>query len=71
MISVSVADNGPGLDPAIAAKLFEPFNTSKKDGMGIGLSVCRSIVHEHGGTIDAMANPGGGVVFTVTLPMGP
>jgi two-component system sensor kinase FixL len=68
-VSIAVSDNGPGLDPNIAAKLFQPFNTSKKMGMGIGLSVCRSIVQEHGGTIDASPNPGGGVVFTVTLPL--
>ncbi len=68
-VAISVSDNGPGIDPAIAAKLFEPFNTSKKEGMGIGLSVCRSIVQEHGGTIEATPNPGGGVIFTVTLPL--
>ncbi len=68
-VSIAVSDNGPGLDPNVAAKLFEPFNTSKKSGMGIGLSVCRSIVQEHGGTIEATPNPGGGVVFTVTLPL--
>ena len=68
-VAIVVADNGPGLDPEIAAKLFQPFNTSKKNGMGIGLSVCRSIVQEHGGTIDAAPNPGGGVVFTVVLPL--
>jgi two-component system sensor kinase FixL len=68
-VAIAVADTGPGLDPEIAAKLFQPFNTSKKTGMGIGLSVCRSIVQEHGGTIDAAPNPGGGVVFSVVLPV--
>jgi two-component system sensor kinase FixL len=68
-VAIAVADTGPGLDPEIAAKLFQPFNTSKKTGMGIGLSVCRSIVLEHGGTIDASPNPGGGVVFSVVLPV--
>jgi len=67
-VSVSVSDNGPGLDPNIAARLFESFNTSKKSGMGIGLSVCRSIVQEHDGTIGASPNPGGGVTFRFTLP---
>jgi two-component system sensor kinase FixL len=68
-VSVSVTDNGPGLDPEIAKKLFEPFNTSKRDGMGIGLSVCRSIVQEHGGVIDAIPNPEGGITFQFTLPI--
>ena len=68
-VSIAVSDSGPGLDPKIAARLFEPFNTSKKNGMGIGLTVCRSIVQEHGGTIGAAAVPGAGVAFTVELPL--
>lgn len=68
-VSIAVSDNGPGLDPKVAENLFRPFNTSKKNGMGIGLSVCRSIVEEHGGTIGAAAVAGGGVVFTVELPV--
>jgi two-component system, LuxR family, sensor kinase FixL len=68
-VSISVSDSGPGLDPKIAARLFETFNTSKKGGMGIGLSVCRSIVQEHGGTLEATPNPGGGVTFQLTLPV--
>lgn len=68
-VSIAVSDNGPGLDPKIAENLFQPFNTSKKNGMGIGLSVCRSIVQEHGGSIGAVAAVGGGVVFTVELPV--
>lgn len=68
-VSIAVFDNGPGLDPKIAENLFQPFNTSKKNGMGIGLSVCRSIVQEHGGSIGAAAAVGGGVVFTVELPV--
>ena len=68
-VSISVSDNGPGLDPKIAARLFETFNTSKKNGMGIGLSVCRSIVQEHGGALEATPNPGGGVTFQFTLPV--
>jgi two-component system, LuxR family, sensor kinase FixL len=68
-LTVSVSDNGPGLDAKVAARLFETFNTSKTGGMGIGLSVCRSIVQEHGGTIDATPNPGGGVRFGFTLPL--
>ncbi|MEM9684109.1 MAG: PAS domain S-box protein, partial [Pseudomonadota bacterium] len=68
-VAVSVSDNGPGLDPGIAEKLFEPFNTTKENGMGIGLSVCRSIVQEHGGAIEAIPNPDGGVRFEFWLPI--
>ncbi len=68
-VRVAVADNGPGLDKEIADKLFESFNTSKPDGMGIGLSVSRSIVEDHGGRIDAVPCPDGGVEFYFTLPL--
>lgn len=69
-LEVSVADNGPGLDAEIAEKLFQPFNSSKADGMGIGLSISRTIIEQHGGTIRATPNEGGGVIFSFTLPMG-
>jgi two-component system sensor kinase FixL len=68
-VSIAVADSGPGLDPKISEKLFEPFNTSKKSGMGIGLTVCRSIVQDHGGSIEAAPVAAGGVEFTVMLPL--
>ena len=68
-LTVAVADNGPGLDAAIAEKLFTPFNSSKDDGMGIGLSISRTIVEQHGGRIWAAPNEGGGVVFSFTLPI--
>ena len=68
-LTVSVADNGPGLEAAIAEKLFTPFNSSKADGMGIGLSISRTIVEQHGGHIWATPNEGGGVVFSFTLPI--
>jgi two-component system sensor kinase FixL len=67
-VTVSVSDNGPGLAPEIAGRLFESFNSSKKGGMGIGLSVSRSIVEEHGGTIEATANADRGVTFQFMLP---
>ncbi len=67
-VEVSVADTGPGLSEEVAGRLFEPFVTTKRHGMGVGLSICRSIVEEHGGRLLAGANPGGGAVFRVVLP---
>jgi two-component system CheB/CheR fusion protein len=69
MVEVSVADNGPGLDPEIAEKLFEPFNTSKDEGMGVGLSISRTIIEQHGGRIWATPNEGAGVTFRFSLPI--
>jgi len=68
MVAVSVADTGSGLPPAIEAQLFQPFVTTKADGMGIGLAVCRAIVEAHGGRLWCEPNPGGGTVFRFTLP---
>ena len=68
-VEVSVADSGPGLDPDVAARLFQPFVTTKPGGMGIGLSICRSIVEAHGGKLRASENPGGGAVFSMILPV--
>lgn len=68
-IAVAVADNGPGLDAAVAERLFQPFNSSKTDGMGIGLSISRTIIEQHGGRIWATPNEGGGVIFSFTLPV--
>jgi two-component system sensor kinase FixL len=67
--TVIIADNGPGLDELVAAKLFQPFVTTKSNGMGVGLSICRTIVEAHGGRIWAEPNPGGGVVFRFTVPL--
>lgn len=65
---VTVADTGPGLAPEVAAKLFQPFTTTKKTGMGIGLSICRSIIESHGGELWAEPNANGGVTFSFRLP---
>jgi len=65
--TITVRDNGPGFSPEIAAQLFQPFVTTKEDGMGIGLRICQSIVEAHGGTITA-DNTGSGAVFTIRLP---
>jgi two-component system sensor kinase FixL len=67
-VRVSVSDTGPGITPEIAARLFQPFNTSKASGMGVGLSICRTIVESQGGRIWAEPNPGGGSVFHFTVP---
>ena len=69
-VLISVCDTGPGIPPAVAADLFTPFVTSKKGGMGIGLSVSRSIVEAHGGRIRVEPVPGGGTRFLFTLPPG-
>lgn len=67
-IEVSVADTGPGIAPEIAERLFEPFTTTKADGMGVGLSLCRGIVERHGGHIQHQAGEKGGAMFYFTLP---
>ncbi|WP_086644631.1 ATP-binding protein [Acetobacter sp. DsW_063] len=68
MARVRVTDTGPGVSPAIASRLFEPFSTTKDHGMGVGLSICRTIVEAHGGRIGMQPEPGGGTCFLFTLP---
>jgi two-component system sensor kinase FixL len=68
-VEISVADSGTGLAPEVSANLFQPFVTTKPKGMGLGLSICRTIVEAHGGRIAADARPGGGTVFRFTLRM--
>ena len=70
-IEISVSDTGSGLSDQARAHLFQPFFTTKTNGMGIGLSICRSIVQAHGGRLWAEANPGGGTVFSFTVPIAP
>jgi C4-dicarboxylate-specific signal transduction histidine kinase len=67
-MEIAVADSGPGLLIEIADRLFEPFVSSKHDGMGLGLSISRSIVEAHGGILRYEPNPGGGAIFRFTLP---
>ena len=67
MVEISIADTGPGIAPEIAAQLFQPFVTSKPQGMGVGLSISRTIVEAHGGRLWAEPNPGGGTIFRLTL----
>ncbi len=70
-IEIAVADRGSGLPDEIAEHLFEPFHTTKSNGMGLGLSFCRSIVEAHGGKLSYEPNCGGGAIFRVTLPVLP
>jgi two-component system sensor histidine kinase DctS len=66
-VAVSVIDNGHGIAPEVAERLFSPFFSTKAEGMGMGLSICRTAIEFHGGTLTHAANPGGGTVFTFTL----
>lgn len=68
MVEISVEDTGPGLDRTVRERLFQPFVTTKESGMGVGLSICRTIVEAHGGVIRADDNDYGGVTFRFTLP---
>jgi PAS domain S-box-containing protein len=70
-VEVAISDTGPGLLPEVAADIFEPFVTSKPDGLGMGLSICRSIIDAHGGRVWATPNPEGGMTFAFTLPLAP
>lgn len=66
-VRVSVADTGPGISPEIRDRLFEAFASTKDNGMGLGLSICRTIIEAHGGRIKAVASEGGGTDFQFTL----
>jgi two-component system, LuxR family, sensor kinase FixL len=68
MVEIRVADTGPGLPELVRARLFQPFITTKPDGMGVGLSVCRAIVEAHGGELHGGDAAGGGTVFRFTVP---
>ena len=67
LIEVSVADTGTGLAPEVAEHLFQPFVTTKRQGMGLGLSICRTIIEAHGGKIWVESRPTGGTIFRFTL----
>jgi two-component system sensor kinase FixL len=66
-VEISVVDTGPGIAPDIAEQLFQPFVTTKRHGMGVGLSISRTIIEAHGGRLWAEPNPGGGTAFRLTL----
>lgn len=69
-MAVAVTDTGPGINPAIAGRLFTPFATTKSVGTGLGLTVARRVAHDHGGSLTGANRPGGGAAFTLTLPAG-
>ncbi|MCF8880698.1 PAS domain S-box protein [Hyphobacterium sp. SN044] len=73
MAEIDVEDNGPGIDPQVRPRLFSPFVTSKKDGLGIGLSICRTIAEAHGGSLELLDEPEPGALsgarFRLALPM--
>ncbi|HWV40461.1 PAS domain S-box protein [Pseudorhodoplanes sp.] len=71
MVRISVADTGTGLSPEVLPQLFQPFVTTKQHGMGVGLSISKTIIEAHGGRLWAEPNPGGGTVFHVTLKLAP
>jgi signal transduction histidine kinase len=70
-VLVAVKDSGPGLPPASLEHLFTPFYTTKPDGLGMGLSICRSIIEAHGGRLWVTANLPQGAIFHFTVPTQP
>jgi len=68
-IRVDVADTGPGVSEEVKEELFETFATTKDTGMGVGLMISKSIIDAHYGRMELKPNPGGGAVFSFTLPL--
>jgi C4-dicarboxylate-specific signal transduction histidine kinase len=66
-VGIEVCDNGPGIDPSRADQIFDPFHTSKPSGMGMGLSICRSIIENHGSKLQLISTDGIGATFRFTL----
>jgi signal transduction histidine kinase len=67
-VLVAVRDSGPGIDPAYLDRVFDAFYSTKSSGTGMGLSICRSIIHAHGGKLWVEANEPRGAAFQFTLP---
>ena len=67
-VEVSVQDTGPGISAEVLDRIYEPFFSTKSDGLGMGLSICRSIAEAHGGRLEATNNPAGGATFVFALP---
>ncbi len=71
LVSIEVEDTGPGVDPAVRQRLFEPLVTTKERGVGLGLALVRRIAERHGGSVEHADRPGGGARFIVHLPTSP
>jgi two-component system, NtrC family, sensor histidine kinase HydH len=69
ILLLRVSDRGPGLPPELGERIFEPFVSTRGTGMGLGLTICRRIIEDHGGTIDAANGHAGGAEFTMRLPL--
>lgn len=68
-VLIEVQDSGTGIAADKLESIFDPFITGKSEGLGLGLSICRSIIERHGGTISAANNPEHGAKFSITLPV--
>lgn len=71
VLLIRLRDDGPGLDPAIRRKIFDPYFTTRQDGTGLGLAIVHQIISGHGGGISAESTPGHGALFVIQLPHGP
>ena len=69
-IIISISDSGEGIQSDSIDAIFSPFHTTKSTGMGLGLSICKSIIDAHGGKISAENNPDRGATFSIVLPTG-
>jgi signal transduction histidine kinase len=67
-VAISVQDNGPGIDPKNIDRIFDPFFSTKSDGMGLGLAICRSLIEAHGGTLSVSPSVSQGAAFHINLP---
>jgi C4-dicarboxylate-specific signal transduction histidine kinase len=67
-VQVLVSDTGPGIPAELLSRVFEPFYSTKANGLGLGLSICRKIVAQHGGALSAQSKQGGGASFRCALP---
>jgi C4-dicarboxylate-specific signal transduction histidine kinase len=68
-VTITVADHGPGVSSHLGDAIFHPFVTTKRDGLGVGLAISRTIVQSCGGTLTYRDNPAGGAIFAVELPV--
>ena len=67
-VRISVTDHGHGVSPQLGENIFHPFVTTKRDGLGVGLAISKTIVQSYGGSLGCSENPAGGSIFTIELP---